>query len=58
MSERVLLKPAGKNLVRNPDAGMRHLDPNGEPVELNKYWRRRLVEGDVVKVEAPAKEPK
>lgn len=47
MSTIVRVKPAGHNLVRNPDAAMRHLDPAGEPVELNKYWRDRIKDGDV-----------
>jgi len=57
MTEIQRLKPAGKNLVRNPDAGMRHLTAEGEPVEMNAYWRKRLTDGDVVKVDdKPVKE--
>lgn len=50
MAEIIRVKPAGHNLVRNPDAAMRHLDPAGEPVEMSTYWRRRIKDGDVVKV--------
>lgn len=57
MTEIVRVKPAGHNMVRNPDAAMRHLDPAGEPVELNAYWHRRIEAGEVtlVKDTAPAK---
>lgn len=66
MSEIVKIKPAGHNMVRNPDAGMRHLDPAGEPVEMNSHWHRRLAAGEIeivkpevaAPVEAPVKEKK
>lgn len=51
MSEPVILKPAGKNLVRNPDTGG-HLQANGEPIVMNAYWHRRIKDGDVKAVEA------
>lgn len=54
----VRLKPAGQNLVRNPDAAMRHLDPAGEPVVMSKYWRDRVKDGDVVEVALPVTEKK
>ena len=47
MSTTVRIKPAGHNMVRNPDAAMRHLDPAGELVEMNSYWHRRITDGDV-----------
>lgn len=53
MSKIVRVKPAGHNLVRNPDAAMRHLDPAGEVIELNGYWRNRIKDGDVVIVDVP-----
>lgn len=52
MSEIIRIKPAGANLVRNPDAGMRHVRPEGERVQLSKYWRDRLRDGDVIEVKA------
>lgn len=51
MSGKIKIKPAGHNMVRNPDAGLRHLDPAGEVVELNSYWLRRLADSEVVEVE-------
>lgn len=58
MSEPVKIKPAGHNLVRNPDTGG-HLDKAGEPIVLNAYWRRRISDGDVVVVKpSEAKETK
>jgi hypothetical protein len=56
MNEPVILKPAGKNLVRNPDTGG-HLSATGEPIVMTAYWRRRIKDGDVKEVEA-AKEQK
>lgn len=50
MSEPVRIKPAGKNLVRNPDT-FGHLDKSGELVTLTPYWRRRIKDGDVKLVE-------
>lgn len=57
MSKPVVIKPAGRNLVRNPDTN-RHLDKTGEPIILNSYWRRRIADGDVVEVKQADKEPK
>lgn len=58
MSEIVKLKPAGKNLVRNPDTNG-HLDAGGEPIALTSYWRRRIKDGDVKVIEdAQTKESK
>jgi hypothetical protein len=49
-TERV--KPAlGKDgtpmLVRMPERAWRPLDPEGEEVEVNEWWARRLAQGDV-----------
>ena len=52
MSEPVVIKPAGKNLVRNPDTGG-HLGKDGENVVLTSYWRRRIKDGDVTVVKQP-----
>lgn len=51
MSKTVMLKPAGHNLVRNPDTGG-HLDKAGQLIVLNSYWNRRISDGDVAVVEA------
>lgn len=45
------LKPAADLKVRKPDG--RHLNPEGEPVELNSYWLRRIDDGDVVETAPP-----
>ena len=50
MSDQQRVKPAGKNLVRNPDAAMRHLDPAGETVVMSTYWRRLIKSGEIEKV--------
>jgi len=47
MTEIVRIKPAGHNMVRNPDAGMRHIDPAGESVEMSMHWHRRLAAGEI-----------
>ena len=58
MSDTVVLKPAGHNLVRNPDTGG-HIDKSGQPIVLNSYWRRRIKDGDVTEVkQEKAKETK
>lgn len=51
MSKPVRIKPAGHNMVRNPDAQMRHLDPAGELVDMNSHWLRRLEAGEIEIVE-------
>lgn len=47
------LKPAPDRRVRHPGDG-RLLDPAGETVPANAYWQRRLNDGDVVRMPAPA----
>ena len=47
----VNVKPAPGLKIRMPERKMRHLSEAGEAVEVNEYWRRRLADGDVVKVE-------
>jgi hypothetical protein len=46
------VKPAAGLKIRNPATG-RHLPPEGLEVDDSVYWRRRLAEGDVVRVEVP-----
>ncbi len=54
MSDQVRIKPAGHNLVRNPDT-KQHLHKDGDHVVLDQYWRRRIKDGDVKIVdESPA----
>lgn len=45
----VELMPAAGARVRKPNGALLALD--GEPVPLSAYWRRRLRDGDVVRVE-------
>ncbi|MFC0710752.1 DUF2635 domain-containing protein [Azorhizophilus paspali] len=53
MNDRRTLKPADGRLVRHP-ADYRPLAAEGEPVELNSYWRRKLKAGDVIEVKPAA----
>jgi len=57
MPETKILKPAGDNKVRRPDNG-KHLKPEGEKVEINSYWQRRIAAGEVVEVTAAKPAPK
>lgn len=50
----VTLKPAADVVVRKQDG--KPLAADGEAVELNSYWQRRLDDRDVVVV--PAAKPK
>jgi hypothetical protein len=54
MSEQRTLRPASGRLVRHPGEDKRPLDPNGELVEFNSYWRRKMSAGDVVEVVTPS----
>lgn len=45
----IRIKPADGVLVRLED-GSDYLPPAGLTVPLSHYWRRRLADGDVVKV--------
>lgn len=48
MSKRVYLKPARADLkVRKPDRT--HLPAEGDWVDMDTYWDRRIKAGDVVK---------
>ena len=57
---RMQLRPVDGLNVRKPAAPFPHLAAEGEEVELDTYWRRRLRAGDVVeiKVKRKAKGPK
>lgn len=64
--KRVVLKPAPctvdgltdrlRRIYHEPKPGrpVRLLDPEGEEVDLDPWWKRRLKAGDVVEVQAPA----
>lgn len=60
MSQRIFIKPApqpeGQSAlkVRKPVNG--HLAEQGESVNLDSYWQRRLTDGDVVEAEEPVVE--
>ena len=45
MNPRTFVQPV-RDGVRNPRNG-KTLTPQGDWVELNTYWRRRLADGDV-----------
>lgn len=49
MTERKTLKPAEGRLVRHPGS-YKPLAADGEPVEMNSYWHRKLRAGDVLDV--------
>ena len=47
----IKIKPAiSTNIVRHPN-NLRQLKPEGEEVDHNSYWERRLKDGDVVIVD-------
>lgn len=48
------LKPVEERKIPNPKSGF-FLKKEGEVVELNKYWRRRLLFGEVVEVKKEMK---
>lgn len=54
--DRIFIKPATPDLkVRKPVNG--HLAAEGEEVNAESYWLRRLADGDVVKAEPPVDTP-
>lgn len=61
MSQRIFIKPAPQAegqpplKVRKPVNG--HLAEQGETVNLDSYWQRRLNDGDVVEAEEPVEAP-
>jgi hypothetical protein len=59
MSDRIVLKPVEGRLVRHPST-YKPLAVDGEAVENNSYWIRKLGAGDVVEVETgeSAQKPK
>lgn len=50
----ILVTPAPDRRVRKPDGQL--LAADGERVEPNSYWQRRIADGDVVVI--PADQPK
>lgn len=55
--ERIFVKPATPELkVRKPVNG--YLAPEGEMVNAESYWLRRIADGDVVSADASADAPK
>lgn len=58
MTARIHLKPAEGRLVRHPGT-YKPLAADGEAVEKNSYWLRKLKAGDVVHVKQgePAQKP-
>jgi len=48
MSDTKLLQPAPERRVRKPDGAL--LAPAGERVEVDTYWTRRILDGDVVEI--------
>lgn len=54
--DRIFIKPAAPGLkVRKPVNG--HLAAEGEEVNADSYWLRRMADGDVVEAERPAAAP-
>lgn len=52
----IFLKPANGLIVPDPDNGLKPLPPEGAEVTENRYWKRRIAEGDAV-LAKPAKTP-
>lgn len=52
MAEKVFLKPQSGMKIRMPETNG-HLPDEGMELELTHYWRRRIKDGDVVKVQPP-----
>lgn len=52
MAEIRFLKPAAGVKVRRSDNGQ-HVKPEGERLELNNYYRRRIASGDLVVTDEP-----
>lgn len=48
----VPIKPSAGLRVRKPNGQL--LDPAGEAVEWNSYWRRRELDGDIERVKPKA----
>jgi hypothetical protein len=52
------VKPAKPEVLIPYEGTLTMLDLEGADVPDNQYWRRRLRDGDVVRVEAPAPAPR
>lgn len=57
MIERLHIRPAFAGAVIRDPRSRRPLPESGAEVEASSYWRRRLVAGDVVLVEAAPPAP-
>ena len=53
--QKSILKPAADLTVIDPTTG-RALPAEGAEVVVNKYWTRRILDGDVVVVQTPKKQ--
>ena len=51
MTTRVIVKPVEGRLVRHPDT-YEQIKPEGLSVEMNSYWERKRLAGDVTIKEA------
>lgn len=50
---RKFIKPGSKGLLVRDPISRQHLNAEGEEKEINDYWTRRIMCGDVVEVEQP-----
>lgn len=53
MTARIILKPVEGRLVRHP-GNYQPLAADGEAVEKNSYWVRKVLAGDVIEVKPAA----
>lgn len=53
----VKLRPANNMKVFNPSTGL-HLSESGEEVILDTYWRRRILDKEVIEVREEVKNKK
>ena len=55
MSETVRVKPAPETKVRFEDPTLGHIPAEGADVPYSVYYHRRIADGDLVRVEKPAR---
>jgi hypothetical protein len=53
--ERIAIKARGGLRVRKPNGQL--LEPAGESVTWNSYWRRRELDGDIERVQPDTEQP-